>query len=372
MAVNKRESLLKRVYNFYSRDLSSSEFEKVFLRETPARYRYLVRSMGKDGEKSGRFGFIRFIKNLALTFLSKLSPVIRIIYTAVIIYFFIGMIQGIWEMALLAFVVVNLIFMFEVADKLTIRDELQVAKDVQASLIPAKLPDNRFFEISNYYETANEVGGDFFDSICKGNSNVYMVGDVSGKGMSAALYMVQARLLIANNVEEKDDFKTAISGVNESLIKFLKKGFFFTSVFAVTKDNAIRFFRAGHNPVLYYSSAKRECREVKQSGLGIGLISGDKFHDSIEAAEMTASPNDIFILYSDGLTETMNPSSEEFGVERLKGLIVKYSHESADRIRDVIVEELKKFRSYAEVHDDITFMIFKAGEVKEPDQVRVL
>ena len=357
-----KDNIFKRVYRFFSKDLSSNEFERVFLKETPARYKYIVRTMGKEQAADSKYHLLGFIKNFLVAFLSKLSPVVRIIYAATILYFFAAMIQGIWEMGLLAFVVVNLIFMFEVADKFTARDELEVARDVQAGLIPSELPENSCFEVSFYYETANEVGGDFFDHIRKDEKDVYIVGDISGKGMSAALYMVQVRLLIRYLVEKSDNFKQVISGVNEALLKHLKRGFFLTSIFAVTDGRKITFMRAGHNPAMCYSVKDRGCKEIRQSGMGIGLTNGSMFSNSIEEVSIESIPGDIILLYSDGLTETMNNVSDEFGLQRIKGIIVKHSHESADKIRDEIVSEIKKFRGYAQVHDDLTFIVLKAKQ----------
>lgn len=360
MKTEKKENIFRKTYNFFSQDLSSSEFEKVFFRETPARYKYLVRSMSKGAKNDEKVSFFRFAKNFAITFLSKLSPVIRIIYAATVLYFFIAMFQGIWEMGLFAFVVVNLLFMFEVADKLTMRDELQVARDVQAGLIPKEVPQSSHFEVAFYYETANEVGGDFFDHIKKDGKDVYMVGDVSGKGMSAALYMVQARLLIRYLIEKSESFTQVLAGVNEALLKNLKKGFFFTSIFAIADERDLTLVRAGHNPALYYSTAKRECCEIKQNGMGIGLTNGTLFRNSIEESKIETVKDDVILLYSDGLTETMNSQSAEYGLGRLKELIVRHSHESASAISSAIISDLKTYRGYAEVHDDITFIVLKA------------
>jgi len=365
-----KDNIFKRVYRFFSKDLSSNEFERVFLKETPARYKYIVRTMGKDQAADSKYHLLGFIKNFIIAFLSKLSPVVRIIYAATILYFFAAMIQGIWEMGLLAFVVVNLIFMFEVADKFTARDELEVARDVQSGLIPSQLPENNEYDVSFYYETANEVGGDFFDYIKKDDKDVYLVGDISGKGMSAALYMVQVRLLIRYIVEKSDSFKQVLTGVNEALLKHLKKGFFFTSIFAVTDGNKITFMRAGHNPAMCYSAKDRDCKEIRQNGMGIGLTNGSMFCNSIEEVSIEANAGDIILLYSDGLTETMNNVSEEFGLQRIKGILVRYSHESADKIRDEIVSEIKKFRGYAQVHDDLTFIILKAKQTSQTPELQ--
>ncbi len=121
----------------------------------------------------------------------------------------------------------------------------------------------------------------------------------------------------------------------------------------------LRLVRAGHNSSLFYSSTTRECTEVKQNGMGLGLTNGTMFRNSIEELSITPESGDIVLLYSDGLTEAMNSQSEEFGLQRLRGLLVRHSHDTATQIADEIIKEVNKFRGYAEIHDDITFILLK-------------
>lgn len=360
MKENKKKNFFSRTVDFFSSGLSSQEFERVFMHETPARYRYIVRSMEKSNDKGRPMGFLRFSKNFLAAFLRKLSPVVRIIYAATLLYFFIAVVNGNWEMGILAFTVVNLIFMFEVADKFTARDELEVARDVQSNLIPGKLPKTAFFDTAFYYETANEVGGDFLDHMEKNGKDLFLIGDISGKGMAAALYMVQVRLLLRYMFDNNDNCREVLIALNRALLSHLKKGLFFTAILALADQRRLTIFRAGHNPALYYSSLKRECAEVRQNGMGVGLTNGKMFDSSIEEAIVETVPGDIVLFYSDGLTETMNRAGEEFGMNRLKAAILKYSHDSADSIKDSVVKEVTEFRGYAEIHDDITLIVMKA------------
>jgi len=357
-----KENFIKKVYNFYSRDLTSNEFERIILKETPIRYKYFVRSIDKTAPHKNKIvESLTFIRNFTIAFLTKLSPVIRIIYSAAILIFIYAFVLAQWDLAALSFIVVNLLLLFEVADKLTAKDELEVARDVQTNLIPLHAPENNEFEVVCHYETAREVGGDFIDFISKPDgSYLISIGDVSGKGMSAALYMMQVRLLLRHLTEFFDNPKSILASLNKNIFKHIKKGLYFSVTLADIQGKNLKICRAGHTPLLYYDSAKRICSEIKQKGMALGLSNGDMFESSLEEYELTPNTNDILVFYSDGLTETMNTGKNEFGLERIKDLLILNSHKSAGEIKTAIVDEVDKFRGYAEVHDDLTMIILKA------------
>lgn len=357
-----KETIFKRVYDFYSTGLTSEEVEKVFMRETPIRYKYYVRGMEKrEVHKNKVFEFFSFSKNFAIAFLKKLSPVVRIIFSLNIVVFIFSMLNDNWSYLFFSFIVATLLLMFEVAEKLTARDELEVARDVQISMIPQKPPDDINFEIACHYETAKEVGGDFIDFIPKDDGSYYIsIGDISGKGMSAALYMLQIRLLLRHLADFSDNPKSILSSVNKNIFKHIKQGLYFSAILSEIRENKLKMCRAGHTPVLYYSSEKRICTEIKQNGMALGLSSGNLFENSLEEFEIETKKDDVIIFYSDGLTETMNLNRNEFGVDKVKEVLILNSHKSAEAIKNDILSEVSKFRGYAEVHDDLTMIVLKA------------
>jgi len=357
-----KDNFIKKVYNFYSRDLTSTELERLILKETPTRYKYFVRSIDKTPPHKNKIvESFTFIRNFTLAFLTKLSPVIRIIYSAAILIFIYALVISQWDWAILSFLIVNLLLLFEVADKLTARDELEVARDVQTNLIPLNAPENNEFEVVCHYETAREVGGDFIDFITKPDgSYLITIGDVSGKGMSAALYMMQVRLLLRHLTEFFDNPKCILSSLNKNIFKHIKKGLYFSVTLADIRGRNLKICRAGHTPLLHYDSIDRTCSEIKQKGMALGLSNGNMFEGSLEEYELKPNANDILIFYSDGLTETMNTVRNEFGLDRIKDIVVLNSHKSASEIKTAIVDEVNRFRGYAEVHDDLTMIILKA------------
>ena len=305
--------------------------------------------------------FFSFIRNFAEAFLKKLSPAIRLLYTIGIIIFFYSVIIVDWNLAIFSFILINLLMIFEIADKLTARDELEVARDVQISLIPVQAPDDSDFEISCYYETAKEVGGDFFDFIKKpDNSYLISIGDISGKGMSAALQMVQIRLIFRFISDTISNPKNILVSINKSIFKLIKKGLYFSMSLAEVKDKNMKICRAGHTPALYYNSIERTCTEINQRGMALGLTESELFDNSLEEIEINSNSDDLIMFYSDGLTEAMNSNKNEYGIDRLKNLILANTSENAESIKNSILNEIAAFRGYAEVHDDITFIIMKA------------
>jgi len=356
-----KDNFIKKVYNFYSRDLTSNEFERMILKETPIRYKYFARNIDKTAPNKNKIiKSFTFIRNFTLAFLTKLSPVIRITYTATILIFVYSFITSQWDWTALSFLVVNLLLLFEVADKLTAKDELEVARDVQTNLIPLNPPENNEFEVVCHYETARDVGGDFIDFISKPDgSYLISIGDVSGKGMSAALYMVQVRLLLRHLSDFFDNPKAILTSLNKNIFKHIKKNLYLSVTLADIRGKNLKICRAGHTPLLHYNSAKRICSEIKQKGMALGLSNGSVFEGSLEEYELTLSTNDILIFYSDGLTETMNTGKNEFGLDRIKDLLILNSHKGAGEIKTEILDEVDKFRGYAEVHDDLTMIILK-------------
>ncbi|MCB0726090.1 MAG: serine/threonine-protein phosphatase [Ignavibacteriae bacterium] len=356
-----KDSVVKKIIDFYSKDLTSKEVERVFLQETQNRYKYYVRHMDKPQEQKSKIkGVFAFTKNLTVTFLSKLSPVIRIIFSLNILVFVFSIIQQNWNYAFFSFVISNLLLVFEVAEKLTARDELEVARDLQISLIPKHPPDDENFEIAYFYETAREVGGDFIDFINNDKDSYYIsIGDISGKGMSAALYMLQVRLLIRHLSDFSDNPKAILASVNKNIFRHIKKGLYFSSILAEIKGKELKICRAGHTPLIYYNAAQRICSEVKQNGMAIGLNNSELFENSLEEFNVIAAKDDIMLFYSDGLTEAMNERNSEFGIDKVKELLISNSHKSAEEIKNEILTAIYKFRGYAEVHDDLTMIILK-------------
>lgn len=356
---------IQRLFQFYTSDLSIKEIEKLVKRDIPELYDFYASRM-KQSEKprNSISGIIQFIKNLFLEFLNQLTQVRRIIYSIALVFFILAIINNNWNLIIYSFLILNLLLAFELADKLTAKNELAVAREIQNSLMPQSPPVNDYFDISACYEPAKEVGGDYYDFINYDSApdKIFIaIGDISGKGMAAAIYMVQVQAILRNIVGECRSPKAILSSLNKSLKNVLKKGSFFTISFASLNSNGtIHLCRAGHLPLVYFRNKSNDCIDIIPSGIGIGLTQSDIFSNSLEQLELKPESGDILVFFTDGVVESMNGSLNEYGIERLKSIIKLNSQRSAKEIQQEILDSVKSFQDIHPASDDLTMIIMKA------------
>jgi phosphoserine phosphatase RsbU/P len=356
---------LRRLFYFYTGDMNYNEFQKLVKKDVPEVYDFYVRRMKKPDKGRNRVvDFIRFIRNLFLEFLNLLTPMRRIIYSLGLILFILAYLGNDWGFAVWGFILINLLVAFELADKLTAKDELEVAREIQLNMMPKSPPENKYYEISCYMETAREVGGDYYDFIKPdpGNDKTFVIiGDVSGKGMSAALHMVQVQSILHNIIKENSSPKEILNVLNQNLKRVLRKGSFLTlSVAEVNSGGGILLSRAGHMPLIHYEKITRNCSRIKPRGLGIGLADEPVFSNSTEEISLKPHSGDLFVFFTDGVVEAMDSYYRTFGEENLTRLICENSAKSAKEIQNIIINSIKNFTYSSPVQDDLTLIVMKA------------
>lgn len=356
---------LRRLFRFYTGELNYNEFHKLVKRDVPEVYDFYVKRMKKPEKGRNRIvDFILFSRNLFLEFLNLLSPMRRVLYSLGLILFILAYFGNDWGFAVWGFILINLLVAFELADKLTAKDELEVAREIQMKMMPGVPPDNKYYQISCYMATAREVGGDYYDFIKPDPENdktFVVIGDVSGKGMSAALLMVQVQSVLHNIVSTESSPKTILNTLNLNLKRVLGKGSFLTlSIAEVNSGGEIILSRAGHMPLLHFSKSDGKCTRVIPGGIGIGLANELLFSNSTEEVYLKPSPGDLFVFFTDGVVEAMDSYYRTFGEENLTRLICENAERSAEEVRDVIVNAVKTFTYSSPVQDDLTLIIMKA------------
>ncbi|HVO74794.1 MAG TPA: PP2C family protein-serine/threonine phosphatase [Ignavibacteriaceae bacterium] len=356
---------LNRLYEFYASDMSYKELEKLIKRDVPELYDFYARRLKQDKRpKNSLAGVLIFIKDLFIEFLAMLTPVRRIIYSIAFICFLLGYFSGEINLAFYSFILLNLLIAFELADKLTAKDELEIAREIQTSLMPKNPPPVPNFEISCYSEAAFEVGGDYYDFIINEKfpgRTYFIIGDISGKGMAAAIHMVQVQSILHHIILNESSPKEILTSLNKNLKKFLRKGSFFTAVLAsIENDGSIRLVRAGHMPVIYYCRSRNECNSLIPKGIGIGLGNDFIFENTLEEITIKPNPDDLIVFYTDGIIESMNGFYQEYGAERLKNIIMMNSGKPVKNIQDAILNNLSSFKNNSQYHDDLTITLMKA------------
>jgi sigma-B regulation protein RsbU (phosphoserine phosphatase) len=249
----------------------------------------------------------------------------------------------------------------EEIEKQRIEEELTMARRIQQGLLPKASPQITGLDIAGISIPATTVGGDYFDFIKLDETHLLVVvGDVSGKGMSAALYMskIQGMIQFASRVYSSP--KEILVEVNRRIYDGIERKSFITMILALFDLNSrkVTICRAGHNPALVASNGRVSFLKLK--GIGLGLEPGLIFGHELEMFDEELKPGKLFLFYSDGLTEAMNENREEFGEERVLDSIKNYHATSASTLQHNMIGALKRFRGSAEQNDDVTLVIVKS------------
>ena len=184
----------------------------------------------------------------------------------------------------------NLLLAFELADKLLVKNELDIAQKIQTELVPKTPPEIANYELAFHYESAKEVGGDYLDFVSRPDEGktFLILGDVSGKGIAAALYVVRVQAIIHQLMESFISLKDMLINLKKYFSHNLRKEFFLTLVVAeIKKDSSISICRAGHNPIFLYDSIKQEVETIKPAGLAIGFNDKIMFEKVLEEISIT-------------------------------------------------------------------------------------
>lgn len=242
------------------------------------------------------------------------------------------------------------------------KEELKIAKEVQKSLMPKSLAHNDDFDIFAYSESADEVGGDYYDTYKIDDDRIALIiADVSGKGTSAAFHMSQMKGIFNGISQLGLSPKEFMINTNTALgISLGKTSFITASYYLINKKTkTIEFARAGHCPTLYYCAKEKRSSYYTDKGLGLGILRNSKFDNYVNVKTINYASGDILFLYTDGITEAKNMKREEFGYERLQIILEDNASESADQIQDKIIKNLFEFCGSQLVDDDYTSVIVK-------------
>lgn len=249
-----------------------------------------------------------------------------------------------------------------ITERQRMRLELDVARQAQLQMLPQSIPSRKGLDIAAFSEPAKEVGGDYFDFFELDESNLgFAVGDVSGKGISAALYMTMLKGSLQSQAMNQSSPKDLLSHINRTFFRSADKTTYVTLLYGVIdlQRNTLTFARAGHNPILIYRPKEQVLFFLKPPGLGIGLEKGDIFERVLAEESFTLQHGDVIIIYTDGLTEARNTKDEEFGEDRLTELVKAQPIHSAEELLQRIKNGYFSFTGRAEAHDDLTCMVIR-------------
>ena len=235
--------------------------------------------------------------------------------------------------------------------------EQQVASEIQQRFLPATAPIVAGYELQGISFPCYEIGGDYYDFIQRDDGKlVVALGDVSGKGTAAALLMSSLHAAVHAQADIHDSLVKTISAVNRYLVDSIPANRFVTLFYAQLdpKNGTLSFLNAGHNPPLIVHTGGT-MEQLASGGLPLGIMPNADFREG----RTKLFPGDVLVIYSDGVSEAVNPSGEEFGPTRLYEVVARNLDASAGGIRDRIESALTKFCQGTPAADDITLVIVK-------------
>ncbi|HSF16417.1 MAG TPA: PP2C family protein-serine/threonine phosphatase [Vicinamibacteria bacterium] len=347
-----------------SRDLGIDELHTLVRRDTARAYDYYQRDQKRDEALPSR-GLERYLsvtKAVFLSFLRKLTPARRLAYVIALLTFLWGFIRDDWTGALVGFVVLNFLLALELAEKLLTKDELEIARVIQFSLYPVANPKLPNLDVASYFLPASEVGGDYYDFAFEGSRRFTVIlGDVSGKGIPAALYAMRLQALFEVLGKGSLSPKQMLVEMNDVISERIERNYFITAVVAVVdfRERKLVLARAGHNHPLHYSAETGETRWLAPEGVGIGMRKKPAFDGLMEESQLALGPGDVLLFYTDGVSETMNRSLQPYGYDRLEVVLRETAHRPASEIKEALLRSLNAFREDRPFDDDVTLVVTK-------------
>ncbi len=275
----------------------------------------------------------------------------------------------------------DMTYRFELAQKNLleqerIQQEMQVAQEIQHTLLPRETPKIQGYDLASMYRSAKEVGGDYFDYVWV-DENVLgiAIADVSGKGIPGSLVMTMIRTALRLEARSNYSATDVMDKVNTFVTRDMKKGMFVTMFYIVldSRRREINFSSAGHNPMVLYRGDTDQVYFLKPRGfpLGIDLPNPDLFGRSLTQESVKLKKGDLMLLYTDGITEAMNPEREQFGEERMVTFIKENHRLSVEDFVAKFDEAITDFTRGYPQNDDITFVAIKEQMMVEDVQFEI-
>jgi serine phosphatase RsbU (regulator of sigma subunit) len=364
-----------KFFESYTRGLTSRDIERLFTRDAPEAYRFFSRNIDIEGLKKLPW-YRRTIMHARLFFLAftlKLTPARRAIYGIALVCTIIGLMelfQGVHLLLvphpvfatgtvwlLFGFLLVNLLVMLEVADRLSLKNDLEIAREIQLAMLPRAAYQTAGLEAFGMTRPANTVGGDFYDILPLPNGRVLLaLGDVAGKGSPAALLMALLLAMMRTLVDEGLQGAALVKRLNVQIVKHAPASRFIT-LFLATLDPAtgeLSYVNAGQNPPLLRRSTG-EYETLRCGGMALGMFEKAEY----EAGHTVLRPGDVIVMYSDGVTEAENVEGQPFDEAGLQHVVDGRGWASAKELGWATFAAVEQHCRERRLLDDLTVLVLR-------------
>jgi phosphoserine phosphatase RsbU/P len=374
-----KPSRLREFFRSYTEGLSADQVRRLFDHDAADAYAVLTRDQPHGETPKTRLRRLVFQARILFLGLSyKLSPPRRLLFGAAMIGAFLGFFARVEIRTQNASVSIDfspfwflvsigcLVFLLalELVDRIRVRDELEVARELQTALLPHSAPAVPGYAIAHSYRTANEVGGDYYDLRPLPDGRlVLVVGDASGHGMAAGLVMAIANATLRTALDLDPAPPRVIELVNRALCRTGDRRTFMSLFYGLLEPESghLEHVNAGH-PFPLLRRAGGEVKEIGDGSLPLGL------RDPLDLAPSTVelAPGDLLLLFSDGLFEAIGPDGEAFGYARLHDLLAEPG--SAQEVHDRVLAAFDAHLRGEPLRDDLTVVVVSrvATEAEEP------
>ncbi len=374
------------LFEQYTRDLTPADFQRLFTRETPEAYRFFTRTIDLDKLKTLPW-YRRWLVTTRLVFTGfamRLSPARRALYALAVVAALLGLLitfEGIrstrlfvfpFHVALplpswvdgalwlfLGFAAINLLILMEVADRLSLKGELEIARYIQLAMLPGGSRTAGDSSIAGATRPANTVGGDFYDIVERPDGRVVIaIGDVAGKGSPAALLMALLVAMLRTLVDENFEAARLVARLNIQVARHSPRSRFITLFYGVydPRNGQLEYVNAGHLPPLVVRSGGRIDRlGAERGGLALGMFD----HATYATETTTINSGDLLVLYTDGITEAENPAGKSFEEIGLEQVLKVHGSEDPQTLGRTILRTVESFAADARLADDLTTLILR-------------
>ena len=261
-----------------------------------------------------------------------------------------------------AFALYNAIIYSMANEKKRLDHDLEIARDIQRILLPSEAPAIDGFQISGINVPARLVSGDYFDYIRVDDERLGVaIADVSGKGVPASLIMAICRSVLRAEAARNPSPADVLRKVNRQLYPDIKEDMFISMAYLILDHHrdSITLARAGHDAPLLYKQQSQTVTPVKSPGMVVGIDSGNVFDRLTVDFAISLERDDCLVLYTDGVTETLNAEEDEFGLDRVIQAVRARANDGAQAIVKKIIQDVRDFTGSLPQNDDITLIAIR-------------
>ncbi|HTM30914.1 MAG TPA: SpoIIE family protein phosphatase [Vicinamibacterales bacterium] len=258
----------------------------------------------------------------------------------------------------------------EVVEKGRMEQEMHAAREIQQKLLPPAPRNLVGLTLAAFCEPAREVAGDYYDFLPITDTMIgVLIADVAGKGLAAGLYMAQLKVIVQSLARLHHEPREFLIAVNRVVAQNLDAKSFITMTYGVIdlERHEMTFARAGHCPLIHVPgrdpAGLRHADVLAPDGLVVGLNidDGQLFESMLQERTVSLAHDDLLVLFTDGISETMNEAFDCYGEARLSKVLEQYAHLPFDQLRSYILAELRAFAGSADQHDDMTMIMMRVG-----------